>query len=200
MAGIREANDLLRGAEAKRVARIPVCSDTRVTMSKGVPMQNGVPVRLWVHRLALVAGASVLTACLAGEIGSHERPAPTPGATGGSGNPGPGPGPGGGATGGMPGGGAVTGGMVGGGATGGMVGGGASGGMVGTGTGGTNPPPNPNPDPPPPPSRPPVFGDPGCGLGKAAFCDTFDTAKPGGRGGDIDETRWAVARVAQFVN
>jgi hypothetical protein len=45
-----------------------------------------------------------------------------------------------------------------------------------------------------------VSGDPGCGLGAAAFCETFDTAHPGGRGGDLDETKWSVARVAQYVS
>ncbi len=34
----------------------------------------------------------------------------------------------------------------------------------------------------------------------AAFCDTFDMAHPGGRGGDLDETRWDVSRVYQWMN
>jgi len=33
-----------------------------------------------------------------------------------------------------------------------------------------------------------------CGLEKPAFCETFDTAFPGGRGGDIDEKTWSFAR------
>src|SRR5687767_6519792 len=41
---------------------------------------------------------------------------------------------------------------------------------------------------------PVVLGDPACGLGNAAFCETFDAPSPGGRGGEIDETRWAFSR------
>jgi hypothetical protein len=37
-------------------------------------------------------------------------------------------------------------------------------------------------------------GQPGCGLDAAAFCETFDTPHPGGRGGEIDETRFAFSR------
>lgn len=33
-----------------------------------------------------------------------------------------------------------------------------------------------------------------CGLAIPAFCETFESARPGGRGGDLDETRWSVAR------
>jgi hypothetical protein len=33
-----------------------------------------------------------------------------------------------------------------------------------------------------------------CGLEGAAFCETFETPSPGGRGGDLDETRWGFAR------
>lgn len=33
-----------------------------------------------------------------------------------------------------------------------------------------------------------------CGLASAAFCETFETPKPGGRGGDIDESAWSFAR------
>jgi hypothetical protein len=44
----------------------------------------------------------------------------------------------------------------------------------------------------------PKSGD--CGLQQPAFCDMFDTPAPGGRGGDLDETRWSVARVNQKVN
>lgn len=53
------------------------------------------------------------------------------------------------------------------------------------------------PPPPPPPRRdagPVVLGDPGCGLDAAAFCETFDTPSPGGRGGDLDERRFAFSR------
>jgi len=39
-----------------------------------------------------------------------------------------------------------------------------------------------------------------CGLEDPAFCDTFDKPAPGGRGGDLDETLWSVARVGQRVN
>ena len=39
-----------------------------------------------------------------------------------------------------------------------------------------------------------VPGDPGCGLPNAAFCETFDAASPGGRGGDVDEANWSVSR------
>src|SRR6185503_10740487 len=42
-------------------------------------------------------------------------------------------------------------------------------------------------------------GGSGCGLSAAAFCDTFETASPGGRAGDLDETKWSIARVAQYV-
>jgi hypothetical protein len=44
------------------------------------------------------------------------------------------------------------------------------------------------------PSRP----APGsCGLATPAFCETFDTASPGGRSGDLDESRWNVARLGK---
>jgi hypothetical protein len=33
-----------------------------------------------------------------------------------------------------------------------------------------------------------------CGLEHPAFCETFETPAPGGRGGDLDEHRWAFAR------
>jgi hypothetical protein len=36
-----------------------------------------------------------------------------------------------------------------------------------------------------------------CGLAAAAFCETFDTPVPGGRGGDLDEARWNVARIGR---
>src|SRR5687767_318056 len=35
---------------------------------------------------------------------------------------------------------------------------------------------------------------PGCGLDAAAFCETFDAPHPGGRGGEIDERRFAFSR------
>jgi hypothetical protein len=44
-----------------------------------------------------------------------------------------------------------------------------------------------------------VSGDPGCGLTAAAFCDNFEKPSPGGRAGDLDETKWSIARVAQYV-
>lgn len=39
-----------------------------------------------------------------------------------------------------------------------------------------------------------------CGLKEAAFCDTFEKASPGGRGGDLDESVWSVARASAKVN
>jgi hypothetical protein len=36
-----------------------------------------------------------------------------------------------------------------------------------------------------------------CGLALPAFCETFDSASPGGRGGDLDEVRWSVARTTR---
>ncbi|MEI9941331.1 MAG: hypothetical protein WDO69_29280 [Pseudomonadota bacterium] len=45
-----------------------------------------------------------------------------------------------------------------------------------------------------PPLAPPRAPAGSCGFDKPAFCDTFDTAHPGGRGGDIDETQWHFAR------
>jgi hypothetical protein len=39
-----------------------------------------------------------------------------------------------------------------------------------------------------------------CSLAAPAFCDTFDTPHPGGRGGDLDESNWSVARVGGGVN
>jgi hypothetical protein len=41
---------------------------------------------------------------------------------------------------------------------------------------------------------------PGCGFAEAAFCDAFEAPSPGGRGGDLDEQRWSVARVNQSSN
>lgn len=43
----------------------------------------------------------------------------------------------------------------------------------------------------------PIDGGPqdeNCGLERAAFCETFETVHPGGRGGDIDERRLSFAR------
>ncbi len=45
-----------------------------------------------------------------------------------------------------------------------------------------------------------VVSNDSCSLETPAFCDTFDTPHPGGRGGDLDESNWSVARVAQSVN
>lgn len=39
-----------------------------------------------------------------------------------------------------------------------------------------------------------------CALTDPAFCDTFDTPAPGGRGGDLDEKAWSVARASAKVN
>lgn len=39
-----------------------------------------------------------------------------------------------------------------------------------------------------------------CSLAAPAFCDTFDTPHPGGRGGDLDESNWSVVRVGDGVN
>ncbi|MER3420252.1 MAG: hypothetical protein C4290_06895 [Chloroflexota bacterium] len=39
-----------------------------------------------------------------------------------------------------------------------------------------------------------------CGLPQAAFCDTFDSPAPGGRGGDLDERRWSFARYGNGIN
>ncbi|MBL8742372.1 MAG: hypothetical protein JNK04_14790, partial [Myxococcales bacterium] len=33
-----------------------------------------------------------------------------------------------------------------------------------------------------------------CQLADPAFCETFDKPSPGGRGGDLDERLWSVAR------
>src|SRR6185369_822014 len=41
---------------------------------------------------------------------------------------------------------------------------------------------------------PPVAPPGSCGLEKPAFCETFDTPRPGGKGGDIDEKLWAFSR------
>jgi hypothetical protein len=39
-----------------------------------------------------------------------------------------------------------------------------------------------------------------CGLDKPAFCDDFETPSPGGRGGDLDEREWSVARIDNDMN
>jgi hypothetical protein len=45
------------------------------------------------------------------------------------------------------------------------------------------------------PARVPPRSQPGsCGLESPAFCENFETPKPGGNGGDIDETRWSFSR------
>lgn len=41
---------------------------------------------------------------------------------------------------------------------------------------------------------------PGCGLEEPAFCDSFDAPSPGGRAGDLDESRWSFARVTQAMH
>jgi len=41
---------------------------------------------------------------------------------------------------------------------------------------------------------------PSCFLPAAAFCETFTAAAPGGRGGDLDETRWGVSRLTKAIN
>ena len=45
-----------------------------------------------------------------------------------------------------------------------------------------------------PVDNPVVDPDQPCGLDDAAFCEQFETASPGGRGGPLDETRWAFSR------
>src|SRR5690349_1671962 len=42
-------------------------------------------------------------------------------------------------------------------------------------------------------------GSVGVGCDGLAFCDDFETASPGGRGGDLDETRWSFGRWAHAV-
>ena len=54
---------------------------------------------------------------------------------------------------------------------------------------------NPSGGSPDLPAQVPPRAPPGsCGLDAPAFCETFDTAFPGGRGGDIDERTWAFSR------
>ncbi len=52
-----------------------------------------------------------------------------------------------------------------------------------------------------------TYGEPGhsgtpinCQLANLAFCDTFDAPHPGGRGGDLDERKWSVARISPVVD
>src|SRR5947207_2218655 len=46
--------------------------------------------------------------------------------------------------------------------------------------------------------RPGQPGPPGCGLGAAAFCDTFDAPSAGGgREGELDPKKWSVLRTKQ---
>jgi hypothetical protein len=48
--------------------------------------------------------------------------------------------------------------------------------------------------PGPAPDDPPVFGGPGCGFERAAFCDTFDAPSTmRGRAGDLDARRWSAS-------
>jgi hypothetical protein len=42
------------------------------------------------------------------------------------------------------------------------------------------------------PTLPPLAA--GCGFDAPAFCETFETPHPGGRGGEIDESRWSFSR------
>src|SRR5262245_32074114 len=64
----------------------------------------------------------------------------------------------------------------------------------------------PGEPPGPPPGQdsgtPPLSVDAGtpprggsCGLASPAFCETFDKAYPGGRGGDLDENRFSFTRL-----
>jgi hypothetical protein len=39
-----------------------------------------------------------------------------------------------------------------------------------------------------------------CQLPQLAFCDTFQTSSPGGRGGDLDESKWSFTRLSQLNN
>jgi hypothetical protein len=46
----------------------------------------------------------------------------------------------------------------------------------------------------------PPRAEPGsCGLEAPAFCDEFETPHPGGRGGDLDEKEWMVARYGHIT-
>jgi hypothetical protein len=46
----------------------------------------------------------------------------------------------------------------------------------------------------------PSMGPDQCRLPQLAFCDTFQTKQPGGRAGDLDETKWSFARATQATN
>ena len=39
-----------------------------------------------------------------------------------------------------------------------------------------------------------------CGLEMPAFCDDFEVPSPSGRGGDLDEREWSVARINNVMN
>src|SRR5579872_1816471 len=39
-----------------------------------------------------------------------------------------------------------------------------------------------------------------CGLNSPAFCDDFSTPHPGGRAGDLDDSKWSFYRDSQIVN
>lgn len=67
---------------------------------------------------------------------------------------------------------------------------GGDGGAAGGGDGGTAGGDAPGP------GRDATFGDPACGLGAAAFCDTFDVVSPGGRAGELDDARWSASRLS----
>lgn len=47
---------------------------------------------------------------------------------------------------------------------------------------------------------PPADGPPGCGMDAAAFCDSFATASPGGRAGDLDDAEWSIGRISGISN
>jgi hypothetical protein len=66
---------------------------------------------------------------------------------------------------------------------------GGSGGS-GTGTGTTGTGGGVDMTPPGDPSKGP------CWMMTPAFCDTFDTASPGGRAGDLDDSTWSAARIS----
>jgi hypothetical protein len=58
-----------------------------------------------------------------------------------------------------------------------------------------NPPGPERPNPDPVPSPYPVGS---CGLDQPAFCDTFETPQAGGRGGELDESRWSFSRYSHM--
>jgi hypothetical protein len=55
-----------------------------------------------------------------------------------------------------------------------------------------------DPMPDPGPTLPPL--DASCGFDAPAFCETFETPHPGGRGGEIDESRWSFGRWARTTS